>query len=174
MLTMVEYVHERIKSHGDFGTGVDFTMGNGNDTSFLLEFCQEVYAFDIQEKAIEKTKELIQDNKRATLILDNHKNVKQYINSFDIGIFNLGYLPEGNHEVTTLLESTQIALKEAVEMMNKVLFVVVYPGHPQGQEEALWIEDFVSQLDGKIFNVSKYCMMNKKNSPFVIEIEKRP
>ena len=34
---------------------VDATMGNGNDTVFLASLAKEVYAFDIQEQALQNT-----------------------------------------------------------------------------------------------------------------------
>ena len=36
---------------------VDATMGNGHDTLFLAKLAKQVYAFDIQEQALEKTQE---------------------------------------------------------------------------------------------------------------------
>ena len=36
---------------------VDATMGNGHDTLFLSKLAKKVYAFDIQEQALEKTQE---------------------------------------------------------------------------------------------------------------------
>ena len=35
-------------------TVVDATMGNGHDTLFLAQLARQVYAFDIQEQAVEK------------------------------------------------------------------------------------------------------------------------
>ena len=35
---------------------VDATMGNGHDTLFLAKLAKQVYAFDIQEQALEKNK----------------------------------------------------------------------------------------------------------------------
>lgn len=173
MLTMVQYVHERIKTYSSLSIGVDMTMGNGYDTLFLSQVCQDVYAFDIQATAIEKTKELIGDNKHVHLILDGHQHIDRYLDCFDVGIFNLGYLPLANHQVTTLLKTTQVALKKAIQMMNTVLFIVVYQGHDEGYKESLWIDEYVKNLDTHKFNVSSYRMLNKKNSPYVIEIEKR-
>ncbi len=42
-----------------------------------------------------------------------------YVDTFDIGIFNLGYLPEGDHNITTTLDVTQRTLIKAVEHMKK-------------------------------------------------------
>lgn len=52
MLSMVEYVHERMHTYDNLEIGVDFTMGNGHDTKSLIECCKEVYSFDIQEEAL--------------------------------------------------------------------------------------------------------------------------
>lgn len=173
MLTMVDYVHQRILSYSSCRVAVDMTMGNGHDTAFLMTCCDEVYAFDIQEKALENTKKRIGDAKHVHLILDGHENVDRYLTSFDIGIFNLGYLPLEDHVITTLLPTTKIAIEKAISMFKKALFIVVYPGHQEGYKESEWIDEYVSSLDTHTYNVSCYRMLNKNKSPYVIEIERR-
>ena len=173
MLMMVDYVHERIQHYKDLHVGVDMTMGNGHDTLFLSQVCDEVFAFDIQQTALDHTSQLIDGLSHVHLILDGHQNCDQYVDSFDVGIFNLGYLPLESHQVTTLLSTTKEAIIKAIHMMNKVLFIVVYPGHEEGYKESLWIDDYVSNLDSHHYNVSSYKMLNKNQSPSVIEIEKK-
>ena len=53
-------------------------------------------------------------------------------------MFNLGYLPGADKSCITLADSTLVALDAAVELLapQGVLTVVVYPGHPGGDEEA--------------------------------------
>ncbi len=172
MLMMVDYVHERLRTYSDLKIGVDFTMGNGHDTLYLSHLCKYVYSFDIQQVALEHTKQIL-DQDNVQLILDGHENFDHYISSFDAGIFNLGYLPNMNHDITTKLETTKMAITKAIDCMTKVLFIVVYPGHAEGFKESLWINDYVSSLDTHKYNVSQYCMLNKKQSPYVIEIEKK-
>ncbi|MCD8028709.1 MAG: class I SAM-dependent methyltransferase [Erysipelotrichaceae bacterium] len=172
MLMMVDYVHVRLQTYDDLKIGVDFTMGNGHDTLFLSHICQYVYSFDIQQVALDHTKQILDQN-NVQLILDGHENFDHYISSFDVGIFNLGYLPNMNHDITTKLETTKIVISKALDCMNKVLFVVVYPGHDEGYKESLWIDYYMSKLDTNHYNVSQYCMLNKKHSPYVIEIEKK-
>lgn len=171
MLSMVEYVHQRMNEYKELKIGVDFTMGNGHDTEALIHCCEEVYSFDIQEQALIHTKELVGD--KAHLICDSHENFDHYVDQFDIGVFNLGYLPEGDHSITTTLDVTQKTLIKAIEHMNKVLFITCYIGHPQGKEEADWINQYTSALDTHKYNVSMFKMLNKKQAPYVIEIEKR-
>jgi methylase of polypeptide subunit release factors len=172
MLSMVEYVHERMSTYKKREIGADFTMGKGNDTVFLSELCDQVYSFDIQDEALETTrKKLVHDN--VKMIKDSHEHLDDYLSSFDIGVFNLGYLPSFSHEITTVLASTEVALKKAIDAMTQVLFVVCYIGHEEGKKEAAWIDEYVSALDHKQYNVSTYRMMNKPLSPYVIEIQKR-
>ena len=40
---------------------VDATMGNGNDTAFLAGLSKKVYAFDVQEQALEKTRQRLSE-----------------------------------------------------------------------------------------------------------------
>lgn len=172
MITMVEYVHQRVLTYS-FQTAVDFTMGNGHDTLFLAKHCQQVYGFDIQKEALEMTKQRLGNIKHVQLILDSHENMEHYFTSFDIGIFNLGYLPQASHCITTKLSSTQNALIKAIQYMQKALFLVVYPGHEEGYKESVWIDAFVAQLDPHCFHVSSFRMLNKNKAPYVIEIEKK-
>lgn len=174
MLTMTEYVKNKILNN-KYKTAIDFTMGNGNDTKMLSTVANQVYSFDIQEQALINTKELLKGIDNVELILDGHENFDQYVTEFDVGIFNLGYLPQGNHLITTKVETSLIAIDKAVKYLNKkgLLFIVVYIGHPSGKEESLKIDEYVSNLNHKDYNVALFKMMNKLNAPYVIEIEKR-
>ena len=174
MESMIEYVHHRCaKMHVDIS--IDFTMGNGFDTLFLSNISNHVYSFDIQNEALKQTKKLVGDSQKVTLLLEDHLNFDQYITTFDLGIFNLGYLPGGDHQITTTKDHTLQTLKKALlhVNVNGSIFLVVYIGHLQGKEEGIALDQFVSTLSSKEFNVSKYQMLNKNNAPYVIEIEKR-
>ena len=173
MLSMVEYVHQRVQTYPQGLIGVDMTMGNGYDTVLLAKHCQEVYAFDVQKEALENTQKKVNEFSHVHLILDSHEHVDQYVQSFDIAIFNLGYLPGLDHHQTTILDSTKVAIKKSAEMANEVIFIVVYPGHEEGYRESLWINEYCQNLDTHLYNVSCYSMLNKKKSPYVIEIQKR-
>ena len=172
MLSMVEYVHQRVESYDNINVAVDMTMGNGHDTLFLSKIASEVYSFDIQEEALLSTKEKI-DSKHVHLILRSHEYFDDYVQDFDLALFNLGYMPGVKHEITTVLSSTKKAIEKAIQLAKVVTFIVVYPGHIQGKEESLWIDEYVTLLDTHLYNVSCFKMLNKKNAPYVIEIEKR-
>ena len=94
MESMIEFVHQRIKKH-KYQNGIDFTMGNGHDTLFLSDYCHHVYSYDIQSLALNNTKELVKRKKNITLFLKSHEYFDEDVRDFEVGIFNLGYLPGG-------------------------------------------------------------------------------
>jgi len=164
------------------GTAVDYTMGNGNDTLYLSNTVGKdghVYAFDIQDAALENTRELLENNNcyhNYTLIKDSHSNVKSYVTDpVNAAVFNLGYLPgSGNKELTTNRETTMLAVSAAVELMadGGIVFVSVYPGHTEGKIEGEMIEAAYSSLDRRIYCVSCFKIINSPTSPYFVIIEK--
>lgn len=153
---------------------VDATCGRGNDTLFLARLVGEngkVYAFDIQDEAIESTSLLLKTydlEKRVELIKGNHAEMSRHITgSIKVCMFNLGYLPGGNHAVKTEGENSLRAVKAAVELLEKggVITIVGYPGHEGGKEEILLIREFVSSLPQKKFEVWETRFLNQANYP---------
>lgn len=153
---------------------VDCTMGNGNDTAFLCSLVGEngrVYAFDIQESAVINTRKRLEDLSlidRATLIHDGHENLDKYIDEkVDLIIFNLGYLPKGNHEITTKKETTLEAVKKSLLLLKEkgIILLVIYPGHDNGKIEKEALSEFVIELNQKEYNVAKINLVNQVNNP---------
>ena len=81
MKKAIEFAHDvlinKISTQDIF---VDMTMGNGNDTLFLCKIAKFVYAFDIQQIALDNTKKKLIDNdlNNYSLILDTHENIDYY------------------------------------------------------------------------------------------------
>ncbi|WP_294577608.1 class I SAM-dependent methyltransferase [uncultured Thomasclavelia sp.] len=174
MESMIDFIHNRIeKKHYD--VAVDFTMGNGHDTLFLSNLADKVYSFDIQQQALDKTSELLGNKENVTLILDSHEHVDKYVEQIDVGVFNLGYLPNGDHSITTKADSSLIAIKKGIELLKPdgILYLVVYVGHEEGKRESKVIDEYVSNLDFRLFNVGQFKMINKELAPYVLMIEKR-
>ena len=101
---------------------VDATAGNGNDTLFLAENSPQeakIYAFDIQPRAIAATEKRTAAYKdRIQYVLDSHERLGTVVHEpIDAIIFNLGYLPGGDHHVTTDAMSTLAAVQAAVEKL---------------------------------------------------------
>lgn len=157
---------------------IDATMGNGNDTVFLAKLGAKVTAFDVQEIAIVKIQErLINSNLSANLILDGHQHIKKYLNEpIKAAIFNLGYLPSSDKSIITLAETTITALKQCLNLLvtNGRIAIMIYYGHPGGQNEKNAVLKFVSQLPQENYQVYQYSALNQINQPpFLVMIEKK-
>lgn len=155
-------------------TAVDCTMGNGNDTAFLCSLVGEegkLYAFDIQESAVANTRQKLRELNflaRAELIHDGHENIDKYINTkVKLVIFNLGYLPRGNHQITTQKDTTIEAVEKCLPILepNGIILLVVYPGHENGKLEKEALESFTASLNQKEYHVAKLCFINQVNNP---------
>ncbi len=156
---------------------IDATAGNGHDTLFLANLINEngkIYSFDIQEKAISNTKKrLIQNKKldRVTLIKDSHENIDKYVKEkIDLVVFNLGYLPGGNHEIVTLPNSTITAIEKCLYLLSEsgIILITAYIGHKGSKEEVSKVEKFLTNLNQKQFNVLKMDFINQNNHPPIL------
>lgn len=187
VMGVIEFSHFLMEQAIEEGeTVIDATCGNGNDTLFLSKLVGDtghVFAFDIQELAIDNTKQLLEVHSRqnVTLIKDSHANLDQYMdenNRKNLGgaIFNLGYLPRSDKQIVTKKESTIAAVQSLLQLIRPrgIIVLVVYHGHAGGELEKEAILNYVTKLDQKKVHVLKYEFMNQKNKPpFIIAIQKR-
>lgn len=156
---------------------VDATMGNGYDTLFLARFAKQVYAFDIQEQALEKTSQRLQEAglSNAELILQGHETVDQFVREVKAAIFNLGYLPSADKSIITQPQTTLEALDKLCHMLVKGgrIAIMIYYGHEGGDIEKDAVIDFVSQLPQQEYTATIYRTLNQiNNPPFLVMIEK--
>ncbi|HOA40558.1 MAG: class I SAM-dependent methyltransferase [Halanaerobiales bacterium] len=180
---MVEFSHLLMSRQISKGAIViDATAGNGHDSLFLARIVGEdgkVYSFDIQEKAIANTARLLAEHHlldRVELIKDGHQNLDKYIKKeIDGMIFNLGYLPGGDKEITTRKDTTITALEKGLKLLKYggIITMVVYTGHPGGREELEAILALVDGLDPHIYNVLNYKFINQKSAPEILAIIRR-
>lgn len=166
---------------------VDATAGNGHDTLFLAELTGSegrVYSFDIQEEAIENTRERLKKHhveERVVLLPQGHETVREavpeiYHSRVKGAIFNLGYLPGGDKSIVTRPDTTIRAIEGLIDIMapGGVIVLVIYHGHEEGKTERDKLLAYVSRLDQKLVHVLRYEFINQKNDPpFIIAIEKR-
>lgn len=183
MIDLIDTEKNFILAHIKPGrVAVDFTMGNGHDTLWLSEHMGEegkVYAFDIQQQALDSTERLLDESnapKNYTLIKASHHLVKDYVKEkICVGMFNLGYLPGGDKSITTLRETTLLAVDAAIDLLEEDggLLIAVYPGHAEGAVEGQLINEKLSLLDRKVFCVSRLQIINSPTSPFFFLVERR-
>lgn len=172
-MNALSIVHDTIKKYaGEGSVCIDATAGRGFDTAFLCELTGKsgkVYAFDIQEDAIESTRKLL-DSKglEATLILDSHSEMKKYVKEeADCIVFNLGYLPKGDHTIFTHADSTIKAIEAGLGLLKKggLMCVSVYYGGDSGYEEKDALLPYLKNLDDEKYQVIGTFFYNWKKDP---------
>ncbi|MGX7060012.1 class I SAM-dependent methyltransferase [Vagococcus humatus] len=174
---------QEVVTSGD--TVLDGTIGNGHDTLFLAQLVGktgQVYGFDVQEKALLSTKSRLEEHEayeQTQLFLTGHEHLDSVIPSeqqIKGAIFNLGYLPCSDKSVVTKGETTIQALKALcpkLERKGRILLVVYY-GHPGGENEKDSVWDFCQTLEQSTYTVASYQFINQKNQPpLLICIEKK-
>ncbi|MBQ9157165.1 MAG: class I SAM-dependent methyltransferase [Eubacterium sp.] len=103
------------------------------------------------------------------LICDSHENLNRYLpdKSQDLILFNLGYLPGGDHTLSTKAESTVTALNQSLQLLTPggLLSVMIYSGGDSGFEEKEAVLGWARGLDpGRyLVFVEEFC--NRPNNP---------
>jgi predicted methyltransferase len=179
-LEMARALLEACLKAGD--TAVDATAGNGQDTVFLAHLVGasgKVWAFDIQQQALANTARLLELEKlsqRVTLVESGHEKLAHYVgDNLGAAMFNLGYLPGGDHSIITRASTTLIALEMALQKLRPggMATLVSYSGHSGGKEEADALLHYAATLDQAAFTVLHYRMLNQVNEPpTLLAIEK--
>lgn len=160
-------------------TAVDATVGNGFDTLFLAQTVGpsgKIFGFDIQPQAIANTHALLRNHSieddRVTLLQTSHAEWPSHLpdpakNRLRAITFNLGYLPGGDKSLTTLPDSTLLALDAARSLLptGGLLSVVAYPGHSTGLLEARAVEAWMNSLSPSEFDVQHLRSLHRHRPP---------
>ena len=167
-------------------TAIDATAGNGRDSLFLARHIGpsgKVWAFDIQEAAIRKTRIRLEAAglaDRVTLVCAGHQHIASVLaagatDTVHIAMFNLGFLPGGNRAVTTQPETTIAALQALLPLMapESLCAVHCYAGHAGGDAECARVRAFFSALPWKTWHVAGYAFVNKDNNPELLLLAER-
>ncbi|MDQ6420362.1 class I SAM-dependent methyltransferase [Paenibacillus sp. LHD-117] len=189
-LSVLSMAHKWIAERTQPGdTVIDATAGGGVDTLALAELVGPkgcVYAFDIQEDALHRTRQrlapLIEAGRlpRLHLKLADHADMADYVDEEAAGcaaavMFNLGYLPGGDPAVITRTESTLRALESALDLLRPggILTCVLYPGHPGGEAEAAAVEAWAAKLPQSAGQAVLYRQPQRQAAPYLIAVERR-
>ncbi len=170
------FVREALRE-GDLA--IDATAGNGHDTLMLAERVGEsgrVLAFDIQSSAIESARMRIQEagfQDRVEFHPTSHARMTEFAapSSAAVIMFNLGYLPGGDHALTTEVAETLRGLEAAMICLKPggLLTVICYPGHAEGAIEASGVEEWLQARCNDGWRVAKYAMLGTREpAPFLL------
>jgi len=183
-LQLAHFYVRKILSRG--GVAIDATVGNGNDTLFLAKTVGEVglvYGFDIQEQAIQVTKERLENEgqaKQVQLFLYPHQQPwsmvlpKSLKGNIDAVMFNLGYLPHGDQSIITKPVSTISACQQALAWLKPrgLVTIMLYTGHEGGEEEAEKVLAWSRQLSADRYSVVLHQRLNRTHAPMLVVINK--
>ncbi len=168
---------------------IDLTAGNGYDTLMLAERVGadgSVLAFDLQPQAIDQTAARLQRAgvrvhrldepvvslpRGVSLVQTSHAELGNWnLVAPRVIIANLGYLPGGDKTLVTRPDSTLAALQTGCEILASGgrIVIVVYTGHPGGQDEAKAVEQFFAELDEREFEVVSVKVANRPRAPFLL------
>ena len=195
MLKQLEMAHWMLKDIINTNdVVVDATMGNGYDTQFLAELGANVYAFDVQEEALNATEKRLDDagiknqifeknlsnlltEPSVNLVLSGHEKLSEYVKEpIKAAIFNLGYLPKTDKSVVTKADTTLTALDALTNQLvvGGRIAIMIYYGHEEGMEEKDAVIKWTSSLPQKDWEVTSYAPLNQIHTPpILVLIEKR-
>lgn len=173
MIHIAELSHRILAEFSNPNVAIDMTAGNGYDSLFLGKIAKRVYSFDIQDEAITNTLKLLEENNisNVTVLKESHDLFDIFVREpIDLAIYNLGYLPSGNKDIKTNALIVLNSLEKAIEQLSigGIIVIVIYL---HNQEESIKISDFSKHLDSH-FDVMKYEVLNKEQSPYIIKISK--
>ncbi|AAD19124.1 putative rRNA methylase [Chlamydia pneumoniae TW-183] len=172
---VVQVSHEIFKTTvvpGD--TVIDATCGNGNDSLFLARLLQgegRLVVYDIQKEALSNALLLFETHlsEQERSVIEMKEQSHEHILEKDVKLihYNLGYLPKGNKEITTLARTTEISLEYALNIVRPdgLITVVCYPGHPEGEKETHSVESLAQRLHPKEWCVSSFYVANRCRAP---------
>lgn len=179
-------VLERALKKGD--VVIDATAGNGYDTEFLSKLVGEtgvVHAFDIQEMAIRNLEFKIKEKNinNIELYLQSHADMKRVLEGKNVQtgsvsavVFNLGYLPGGDHSIATRYETTIAAIKQSLSLLKTsgIITLMIYSGGDTGYEEKNEVLEYLYNLENRSYKVLKFDFINQPNDPpILVVVEKR-
>lgn len=179
-MSLTDDAHALIQSHfQDKGRSlaIDATCGNGHDTAFLIELgFKKVVGFDVQAMAIQATRELLGNTESVVLIQDSHANLAEHIDDrVDCLMFNFGYLPMGDKEITTEAQSSVAALQAGLDLLSEhgLMSLMCYPGHPAGAQETQAIRDWFASLNTDDWIVETHLAVSPKPTAPILYLIKR-
>lgn len=155
---------------------IDATAGNGHDTLFLAECVGptgSVLAFDVQEVALASARSRVGEKRNIEFFHKSHVEMEAHAacESVTAIMFNLGYLPGDDHQLTTQSAETLLALEAAVRLIKPggALSVICYPGHPSGAVEAEAVERWLGAQAAGGWRIARYgAVGTRRPAPFLL------
>lgn len=169
---------QRLLKPGD--RAIDATCGNGHDTLFLAQLgcLDRIYSLDIQEEALMNARQRVEAEApdqidTVTFLHQSHEKLPQ--DTIKLIVYNLGFLPGGNKEVTTRLNSSLASVEQAVTLLSSggVISITCYSGHPEGAKEEEALRERCKQLTPTSWSYTHHFWSNRNAAPSLITLQKK-
>ena len=177
--SVLHFTHSLLRQQlreGD--SALDGTAGNGHDTLLLAQCVGQsgrVYAFDIQQAALDATACRLREAgigaDTVSLICCSHEYLERHVPAgIRAAVFNFGYLPRGDKNITTTAEGSLKAARSALGLLSEggLLLMVLYSGHPAGKAETAALSQWAAALPQTHYRVLHYGFSNWQNHPPVL------
>lgn len=154
---------------------IDATCGNGHDSLFILQQKpKHLFCIDIQETALKNTQARVSCFKDFSLHHHCHSSFPMGAESIDLIVYNLGYLPGGDKELTTQTETTLASIDNGLKLLNisGLMSITLYPGHAEGEREEKRVLKHVSTLSEKNFRITSHRWIRAAKAPSLLLIQK--
>lgn len=157
---------------------IDATAGNGHDSLFLAQCVGNngrIDAFDIQTEALDTTKKRLAEGGFSECLHCHpvsHCRMAEFVSTpVQAIMFNLGYLPGGDHKLTTKTEDSLQAIHTAFNLLDLggILCVMCYPGHEEGKKESDAVEQLFRTLPQSHWRAMSARSINApRHAPFTL------
>ena len=140
---ITQYCHERIQQMiKEPLLCIDATAGTGKDTVFLAKLVGE---------------------KGRVIYMDKYAQK----DSVSLIMFNLGYLPGGDHSLSTKADTTIEALEKGLNLLHEggMISLLIYSGGDSGFEEKKQVLAWLRELPYDKYTVLVEAFYNKPNNP---------
>lgn len=169
---------KQILEPGD--VAIDATCGNGHDTFFLAELglLDKLYSFDIQAEALKNAALRLESlpSHTVSFVHQSHETFPPEIQqgSIKLIVYNLGFLPGGDKNVTTMLASTMDSIRNAMNLLapGGLISITCYSGHEEGAKEEMALKAFLSSLSPIEWSYSHQFWFNRKMAPSLILLQR--
>ena len=178
-LDLAQLFWKKILQPGDWA--IDATCGNGQDTAKLAQIIGSaggIIAIDLQKEAIASTQNRLRNSQACPIhfFCQCHSSFPSFCLEKPIRliVYNLGYLPGGNKQLTTQTATTLASIQTALTLLQPggMVSITCYPGHAEGACEQAALIDMVNQLDPHLWSCSHHVWENRKKSPSLLLLQK--
>lgn len=167
---------------------IDATCGNGHDSLELASLALtndsgQLIGYDIQKQAIEQTWQRLKSHlsaeqqARVTLYQESHASFSKELHAESVRliVYNLGYLPGGDKNVTTRVTSTIDSLDQAAKLImpRGAISVTCYPGHPEGAKEQEALLGHVQAWSPFEWSCSHHIWLNRRQAPSLLILQRK-